>query len=698
MSVPWNDSEEYLKYLSRLSFVAADCRLRLDEEEIFLKQADVSQIEVKNRRSVLKALKSDEDPPAALEIAYPENADSTSAFEYSVDKAQVHPANVILASGTFAIASYMAPTAELGVGCIQFLNKMIENSHNGLPGILAGAPSSHSMFLLCYELLCGHLNLKILEDDEPRTLGYLLAKFIPFAPNLLDKMLWGILVIAMFNPKVAPTLPGYDLELQKVQGKAESNGQPSNFFVQVVDILRGPVDFAKQNIQFFRQVTEKIAEADKCEYLVWPISESPDTPPRFIPFVREDMKSLKLKTYRLYHGLTLPLKIEISCAKRCLRPTQNKKGVGDKVQLTEKAIVDLSTIPMLPFGLDQWISNIRAIEQPTEVFPSQGQNVIDRFLKTIPIQNSPVFNSRNAMETVDRLARDWDLSRRIEEKTIPNELVGFSKSDVQGMTQHPNHYIPKALSKIGALHQALIDFNENDDATAHEMIEEFLSTVYHTGQHDFHRAAFNLAHDSGQVPEYSFEYFTSLLLDDAWDVRLSEINPYLDSSTIRRSESLLVGAILRFSRAGLVARCISTAKDLIETLTDSLSSQEKELATVLNGVSLKSAALAEMLSTRRGYAEVVRRDGVHVEYDPRFLLFEFSSNIILRDAQIRLVRSFVAAVDNGESLCHQLIMGAGKTTVIAPLLALILGSPKRLVVQVRYFLIVEFCHVSAGLF
>ena len=71
-----------------------------------------------------------------------------------------------------------------------------------------------------------------------------------------------------------------------------------------------------------------------------------------------------------------------------------------------------------------------------------------------------------------------------------------------------------------------------------------------------------------------------------------------------------------------------------------------------------------------------------VEYDPRFLLFEFSANIILRDAQIRLVRTFVDAAEKGDSLCHQLIMGAGKTTVIAPLLALILGSPKRLVVQV----------------
>jgi hypothetical protein len=46
------------------------------------------------------------------------------------------------------------------------------------------------------------------------------------------------------------------------------------------------------------------------------------------------------------------------------------------------------------------------------------------------------------------------------------------------------------------------------------------------------------------------------------------------------------------------------------------------------------------------------------------------------------VRRFVAAYARGDSMCHQLIMGAGKTTVIGPLLALLLGDGNTLVMQV----------------
>ena len=46
------------------------------------------------------------------------------------------------------------------------------------------------------------------------------------------------------------------------------------------------------------------------------------------------------------------------------------------------------------------------------------------------------------------------------------------------------------------------------------------------------------------------------------------------------------------------------------------------------------------------------------------------------------MRKFVDAYRSGGSLCHQLIMGAGKTTVIAPLLALLLGDGNTLVTQV----------------
>lgn len=71
-----------------------------------------------------------------------------------------------------------------------------------------------------------------------------------------------------------------------------------------------------------------------------------------------------------------------------------------------------------------------------------------------------------------------------------------------------------------------------------------------------------------------------------------------------------------------------------------------------------------------------------VTYDPRFLLFEFVYDILLYQPQVALIRRLVEAVEAGRSLCHQMIMGAGKTTVLAPLLALMLADGDRLVTQV----------------
>lgn len=49
---------------------------------------------------------------------------------------------------------------------------------------------------------------------------------------------------------------------------------------------------------------------------------------------------------------------------------------------------------------------------------------------------------------------------------------------------------------------------------------------------------------------------------------------------------------------------------------------------------------------------------------------------------MQLVREFVSAVREGRPLVKQMLMGGGKTTVVGPLLALILGGDgERLVVQ-----------------
>ena len=63
------------------------------------------------------------------------------------------------------------------------------------------------------------------------------------------------------------------------------------------------------------------------------------------------------------------------------------------------------------------------------------------------------------------------------------------------------------------------------------------------------------------------------------------------------------------------------------------------------------------------------------------MLFEFTHNIVLRKAQIELVREFVSCVSSGKPLVKQMLMGGGKTTVIGPLLALMLADGSRLVVQ-----------------
>ena len=73
---------------------------------------------------------------------------------------------------------------------------------------------------------------------------------------------------------------------------------------------------------------------------------------------------------------------------------------------------------------------------------------------------------------------------------------------------------------------------------------------------------------------------------------------------------------------------------------------------------------------------------VGASYDPRYLVFEFAYSLLLRQSQVSLLRQFRDSVRAGRSLCHQMIMGAGKTTVIAPLLALLLADGERLIVSV----------------
>jgi hypothetical protein len=75
-------------------------------------------------------------------------------------------------------------------------------------------------------------------------------------------------------------------------------------------------------------------------------------------------------------------------------------------------------------------------------------------------------------------------------------------------------------------------------------------------------------------------------------------------------------------------------------------------------------------------------DGRTLFFDPRYLVFEFVWNIQLRQKQVEIVNNFRRQIKEGSSRVKQMIMGAGKTSVVAPLLALILADGKSLVLSV----------------
>ena len=88
-------------------------------------------------------------------------------------------------------------------------------------------------------------------------------------------------------------------------------------------------------------------------------------------------------------------------------------------------------------------------------------------------------------------------------------------------------------------------------------------------------------------------------------------------------------------------------------------------------------------STLVKYLDVSNSDRARIGmFDPRLLAFEFVSGFMLRRRQCELVKDFVTSADAGTSCVYQMIMGAGKTTVIGPLLALILADGQRLITQI----------------
>lgn len=119
-------------------------------------------------------------------------------------------------------------------------------------------------------------------------------------------------------------------------------------------------------------------------------------------------------------------------------------------------------------------------------------------------------------------------------------------------------------------------------------------------------------------------------------------------------------------------------------------SKPEEKNRLCQEIKLQAAKVATDITSERHFMKSDDANPNFITFDPRFLVFEFTYSILLRKSQVILVNKFMDALRNNRSMCHQMIMGAGKTTVVTPLLALMLADGKSLVTQVVPHALLEF--------
>jgi hypothetical protein len=176
------------------------------------------------------------------------------------------------------------------------------------------------------------------------------------------------------------------------------------------------------------------------------------------------------------------------------------------------------------------------------------------------------------------------------------------------------------------------------------------------------------------------EFLITMLLSSCAESDLRYLNPYLSDKDCEMLMNTVISTLVRVIRIGHIRRCITEAKELFSILRWIQNTSAGMVdSSVKTKLSLRASAVAALLSAKRSYTE---KQAHGISFDPRFMVFEFLHNLMLRGSQVQLVRDFCSAIAGGEGgSCHQLIMGAGKTTVVGPLLALMLANGKSVVMQ-----------------
>lgn len=275
-----------------------------------------------------------------------------------------------------------------------------------------------------------------------------------------------------------------------------------------------------------------------------------------------------------------------------------------------------------------------------------------------------------ARSTIERLRNDFTLllDKRRSERKFEKTLTALQNARFD-QTQFPIGISEESVaSKLRAAAKALWENARSDEINLRTHIETTIGLANKAPSAERIR----VARMAGQEPRISFLRVVKALLSNRGTEDLSRLNRDCDVCSVLDSA---VRALIIEGRLVARRRAAAAVTALAEVVQRRKPGSHE--GTVECRLALQAATAA--VSVPR---VTVKRDGQAAIIDPRYVVFEFASSIVLRSQQYELVRTFLDAERNRGHLVHQMIMGSGKTTVVAPLLALLFGDASRTVTAV----------------
>jgi Ca2+-binding EF-hand superfamily protein len=576
-----------------------------------------------------------------------------------------------------------------GAATVELLNKILHGNNLSL----SGSTEKHGGFLFLYELMCNSIRMSLTDSDKSTyELGAALVRMLPRSETTGDSNFMSILRLMASDESLCSS-GGLTSWAALLADRKEKWNEKEGFVGILPGAVKNSLSKTDAVSSFLEELRNIVVARDKEGKVRWPGGRSPKQRFPEQRLVVQPPPGGSLDAWRRQHALMAPRTVDFSRGSMMIAPVKVDVG-GIAVEFGAADLDATFARPLSCLPLAEWVCDVR----PADAGAS-GALPFD-------VAAHPSAKSSVGKRMIERLGNDAQLHAKMRATATELGLVGFDLAAIQAavVPGAGDAALQRQLARLDQLVTMLEAQRKQDLVRASQLAAAALGLLNGStnvrvvggdaavapslppkrGAVSEQRKTLlqNVGRQSGGALSVWLELAVAwLLCGKGLDGELAQHAPGVAGSEVswRAAASAIVGLALLCSRSVQTGRCLTLAR-----------AARGELSRRKADVHRRLVELASQLGAKRNYGER-RADGA-IEFDPRLLVFEFTSGFLLRRAQVELVRQFAAKFRAGESLCHQMIMGAGKTTVVSPLLSLMLGDTETLFMCVVPPSLLSFAH------